>query len=181
MTLLCVIPAALGAPQLDLSFGTDSNDQPTNQFGFGSEPQDKPTNQFGFGTDAQDKPTTNQFGFGTDPQDKPTNQFGFGAEPKDKPTNQFGFGTDPQDKPTNQFSFNSGVQNQAFAPAPPKNDFSGFGSIVSVPDPASSTFGQPKSGNNFQQLDNSHDSQAERAKILEKFLDVTRQLLANLK
>ena len=62
-----------------------------------------------------------------------------------------------------------------------KNDFSGFGSIVSVPAPASSTFAQPKSGNNFQQLDNSHDSQAERAKILEKFLDVTRQLLANLK
>ena len=168
MTLLCVIPAALGAPQLDLSFGTDSNDQPTNQFGFGTEPKDNPTSQFGFGTDAQDKSTTNQFGFGTDAQDKPT-------------TNQFGFGTDPQDKPTNQFSFNSGVQNQAFAPAPPKNDFSGFGSIVSVPDPASSAFGQPKSGNNFQQLDNSHDSQAERAKILEKFLDVTRQLLANLK
>ena len=38
-----------------------------------------------------------------------------------------------------------------------------------------------KSGNNFQQLDNSHDFQAERAKILENFLDVTRQLLANLK
>ena len=165
MTLLCVIPAALGAPQLDLSFGTESNDQPTNQFGFGTEPKDNPTSQFGFGTDAQDKPT---------------NQFGFGTEPKDKPTNQFGFGTDPQDKPTNQFSFNSGVQNEAFAPAP-KNDFSGFGSIVSVPAPASSPFGQPKSGNNFQQLDNSHDSQAERAKILEKFLDVTRQLLANLK
>merc|ERR1712062_87165 len=123
----------------------------------------------------------NQFGFGTESNDKPTNQFGFGTEPKDKPTNQFGFGTDPQDKPTNQFSFNSGVQNQAFAPPPQKNDFSGFGSIVSVPAPASSPFGQPKSGTNFQQLDNSHDSQAERSKILEKFLDVTRQLLANLK
>merc|ERR1711953_279880 len=116
LTLLCVIPAALGAPQLDLSFGTESNDQPTNQFGFGTEP-------------------------------------------KDNPTSQFGFGTDPQDKPTNQFSFNS---------APPKNDFSGFGSIVSVPAPASSAFGQPKSGNNFQQLDNSHDSQAERAKNIRK-------------
>ena len=115
-----------------------------------------------------------------------------GTDPKDKPVNQFGLGNENKDNPTGQFTFNSGVPNEAFAPQDTKNDFendfSGSGSIINVPavpiaQPKSgnqfeNSHAQPKSWNNFYQLEN---LQSDRAKIFEKFLDVTRQLLANLK
>ena len=181
LVIICLIPASLGRPQIPL-FGNDQSDQATGQFGAA------PTDNFG---DASNDPSTNPFGsqdLASSRNDMNSGPNGFlssfGNQPSQQPNAQFGT---PRNAPSNSFGV---LPKQIVSVGNEPDQFgTNFGS---APPPMGGNFGsaQPPMGGNFGNAPpvgswqgvnvQSRGGQMSKAEILEKFLDVTKHLLAQL-
>ena len=170
LVIICLIPASLGRPQIPL-FGNDQSDQATGQFGAA------PTDNYG---DTSDEPSTNPFGsqdLASSRNDVNSGPNGFlssfGNQPSQQPNSQFGT---PRNAPSNSFGV---LPKQIVSVGNEPNQFGNqFGG---APPPMGGNFGNAPPVGSWQGVNvQSRGGQMSKAEILEKFLDVTKHLLAQL-